>query len=214
MVDKLYILSANALAAFMDFGIGAAIAALVAHSYGGSLPWYLLFLGGILALVPDFDLVPSVFKGVSPTFDHRQTPFHRPLLVLPLVSVVAYLIGGEMWLMIAGICVFGHYLHDTNFTGTSYGIAWFWPFSKQYWSVFGSYQPGPLKIGHHYEWLKQNWLQPSMLSVREISIGVIGLSVAMWLSGYPVHLIGTFGLFVVSGVGFLWWLYCIDRTVV
>jgi LexA-binding, inner membrane-associated putative hydrolase len=210
MVDKLFILSANALAAFMDFGIGTAIAALVAYSYDVSLPWYLLFFGGILALVPDFDLVPSVFRGISPTFDHRQTPFHRPLLVLPLVVVIAYQLGGEMWLMIASICVFGHYLHDTNFIGTSYGLAWFWPFSKQYWSIFGSYEPELPKIGYHHEWLKQNWLQPSVLSVREIGAGVIGLSIAMWMSGVSFFFISAFGLLVITSVGLLWRLYRID----
>lgn len=206
MKEKISILAGNALAAFMDFGIGTAIATLVAYSYGVSLPWYLVFLGGILSLIPDFDLVPSVLLGVSPSFDHRQTPFHRPLLVIPIVLVLAYLPGGEMWFVIAGICVSGHYLHDTNFISTNYGIAWFWPFSHNYWSVFGSFTPEPQETGSHYEWLRKNWLQPSFLSVREISIGFLGLSIALALMPFPLLSIGAVGFLIMVCVGSLWYV--------
>jgi hypothetical protein len=205
MKEKISILAGNALAAFMDFGIGTAVATLVAYSYGVSLPWYLVFLSGVLALVPDFDLVPSVVFGVSPTFDHKQTPLHRPLLVLPLVITGAYLFGGEMWLVIAAICVSGHYLHDTNFIGTNYGIAWFWPFSHKFWSAFGSFTPEPYdENGSHNEWLRENWLRPSFLSVREISIGLVGLSITLWMLSHSPLVVGTAWLLFALSFGSLW----------
>ena len=202
MKEKVSILAGNALAAFMDFGIGTAIATFVAQTYGVPLPWYLVFLGGILSLVPDFDLVLSVLLGVSPAFDHHQTPFHRPLLVLPIVAVLAYLLGGEMWFLITFICVFGHYLHDTNFISTEYGIAWFWPFSQKYWSVFGSFTPDPFVSGSHYVWLRKNWLRPSCMSLREISIGLVGVSISLWYLALPTPLIAglLFG-FIISIIG-------------
>ncbi len=109
MKRTVMLLAGNALAAFMDFGIGTAIAAGVATWYGTSLPWYLVFLGGVLSLVPDFDLVPSVIRGISPSFDHRQTPFHRPLLMLPLTITTAYL---SLW---------------WRHVGTDYRVMCFWP---------------------------------------------------------------------------------------
>ena len=181
MKTKIRFLLGNALAAVMDFGIGTALAAGIGTWYGVSLPWYLVCTGGVLSLLPDLDLVQSVIRGVSAPFDHRQTPFHRPLLVLPLAIGVAYLLGGEMWAVIAGVCVFGHYVHDTNFVGTSYGIAWFWPFSPQYWSVFVSFTPEVFESGSHHDWLRQNWLRPSLLSIREIGVGLVGFGIALWL---------------------------------
>jgi LexA-binding, inner membrane-associated putative hydrolase len=198
------LLTGNALAAFMDFGIGTAVATGIAYWYEVSLPWYLVFLGGILSLIPDFDLVPSVIRGVSPKFDHRQTPFHRPLLILPLAIITAYLFGGSMWALITGICVFGHYIHDTNFVGTDYGIAWFWPFSHRYWSVFGSFAPAKLDQGSHHVWLRQNWLQPSILSLREIGIGLVGIYTALWFMYIPAEIINAVVLSAIVLVNCFW----------
>jgi hypothetical protein len=161
-------------------------------------------LGGILSLIPDFDLVPSVLFGVSPTFDHRQTLFHRPLLVLPIVIALSYLLGGEMWLVITAICVSGHYLHDTNFIGTEYGIAWFWPFSKQYWSVFGSFTPESPESGSHHEWLRKNWLRPSFMSIREIFVGLVGVGISLWFMSLPPAIIVSILLGFVMCIFGLW----------
>lgn len=203
MKRTVLLLIGNALAAFMDFGIGTAIATGVTTWCGIHLPWYLVFIGGVLALVPDFDLVPSVIHGVSPSFDHRQTCFHRPLLILPLIITTAYLFGGSMWALIAGLCVFTHYVHDTNFVGTNYGIAWLWPFSHRYWSIFGSFTP-KRTVGSHHEWLQKNWLRPSLLSVREIGIGLGGICVALWLMDVLALMIFAVFLVTVASVNSLW----------
>jgi hypothetical protein len=207
MRRAILLLFGNALAAFMDFGIGTAVAAGVAALYGVSLSWYLVFLGGILSLIPDFDLVPSVIRGISPSFDHRQTLFHRPLLILPLTIATAYLFGGSMWAIITGVCVFGHYIHDTNFVGTDYGIAWCWPFSHQYWSLSGSFTP-ELHIGSHHEWLHQNWLRPSFISVREITIGLLGVGIALELIHVPQTIVCIMLLMAIIAVNSLWLLAC------
>lgn len=204
MKTKISFLLGNALAAVMDFGIGTALAAGIATWYGVNLPWYLVFMGGVLSLLPDFDLVPSVIRGVSAPFDHRQTPSHRPLLVLPLAIVVAYLLGGQMWAVIAGVCVFGHYVHDTNFVGTSYGIAWFWPFSPQYWSIFGSFTSEVFESGSHHEWLRQNWLRPSVLSIREIGVGLVGVCIALWLITVPPVTIFLVLLVAITSIHSFW----------
>ncbi len=108
-----------------------------------------------------------------------------------------------MWALITGLCVFGHYIHDTNFVGTNYGIAWFWPFSHQYWSVSGSFTP-EVHVGSHHEWLLQNWLKPSVLSLREISIGLLGLGVALWCMAVPAQIIALVVLLAVVAVNSFW----------
>jgi hypothetical protein len=184
MHTKFLLLAANAMAAFMDFGVGCLLATLVIRSLDLTIAWPYALIGGLLALIPDLDLVPSVIMGRSARFDHRQTPFHRPLLVLPIVTLLGFLFGGIAWASIAFLCVLWHYLHDTNFVDTSYGIAWLWPFSDQYWSVWGSYM-GQSDMGHH-QWLAHYWLRPTFLSVREIGIGAVCLFVGGMLSGVPL----------------------------
>lgn len=181
MKDKTRIFIGNGLAAVMDFGIGTVLATGIAEWYEVALPWYAIFFGGVLALIPDFDLLPSVISGVSPAFDHHQTLLHRPLLILPIVLVGMFLLGGTIWVLIAGACVFAHYLHDTNFMNTDHGIAWFWPFSHKNWSIFGPYRPMLPIANSHYEWLNRYWLRPSPLSIREICIGLVCFSISLRL---------------------------------
>ena len=187
MRQRFLFLAASTLAAGMDFGIGMAIASLVTNWFGTHAPWYVLGIGGVLALLPDFDLIPSVIRCASPTFDHHQSPFHRPLLVLPISILIAYLFFGQMWAVITGICVLAHYIHDTNFISNTYGIAWFWPFSDLYWSPHGLF----ISSGNtsHTDWLQANWLQPSILSIREITTGLLGVSIALYQSNISVLVI-------------------------
>ena len=147
MKRRFILYSANLMAAVMDAGIGMLIAALISTAAGVTLPWYGLMLGAMFALLPDLDLVPSVlWRGVL-TFDHRQTLFHRPLLFIPLVTAVTYLMGGSVWASIAFTAVLWHFLHDTNFLDDTYGVAWFWPFSNHFWSLRGAFPP-PLLQPH------------------------------------------------------------------
>lgn len=197
-------LVANAMAAFMDFGVGCLIAELSFLSFNVTIPWQYIFIGGLLALIPDLDLVPSVLSGKSASFDHRQTLFHRPFVVLPLTVCVALLLGGVVWALVTLLCVLWHYLHDTNFVDTSYGIAWLWPFSNKYWSVWGSYI-SQSSMGHH-QWLEHFWLRPTFLSARELSVGLLCLITAGILSAVP-PLYLTIGIFsIVAGVGYTWFV--------
>lgn len=180
---KFLILSANGLAALMDFGVGAFIAVLMAPFFGSEPTLFHLLFGGVLALLPDFDIVPTIFQGKSVAFDHHQTPLHRPLLMLTLVPATVFFFGGVLYASIAYTCLLWHFLHDTQWTRTyESGIAWLWPFSGAYWSIYGPH--APVYTTDHHEWLRRYWLIPSRRSVSEISTGTLCLALAaLTLSG-------------------------------
>lgn len=202
MQKHILYLGANAMAAFMDFGVGYLIAVLVTMGFETSLPWQYLLIGGFCALIPDIDLVPSVLMGRSASFDHRQTLFHRPLLVVPIVTIIGFILGGYLWASIVFLCVVWHYLHDTNFTDTTYGIAWLWPFSSQYWSLWGSYM-SQTDLGHH-QWLETFWMKPSILSVREVGIGLISFCIAGVASAVPSQYLYSALTLIVLGILYVW----------
>lgn len=195
---------ANGLAAYMDFGVGASIASGVFYISGLSAPWYAWCIGGIIALVPDFDILPQIIRGTYVQFDHRQTLFHRPILMLPTVTLLAWQIGGGAWALIAFLCVLYHFLHDTGWHTQRSGIAWLYPLSTRFLSSRGFYDLASDPMDH-YEFITQNWYQPSIMSVREITIGSITLALGMMLSSMHVVYSITLPLGVVLIALYLWY---------
>ena len=184
-MKSLKILISNALAAFLDFAVGCAGVLLLANLTDHTLVWWQVLIGGLLALIPDIDALPAVFTGKSAWYDHRQTPFHRPLLVIPIASSSAWLLGGWFWGLATALLVLWHYLHDTDWVAKRYGIAWLWPLSSSYWSWRGSFPP-IAGIEHHY-WLYTYWLRPSALSVAELTIGsILLLMVGLFVSDLTI----------------------------
>ena len=178
--NKLAILVANGLAAVMDFGVGALIAVLLLQLFSLPVTPLALLLGGTLALLPDFDVVPSILLGRNVYFDHHQTLLHRPLLVLFIIGLVSYFLGGEVWLYISLACLVYHYFHDTGYFSLVTGIAWLWPFSPRPVSWWGFYDQIP---SDHHVWLKRFWFQPTLKSVTELSTGVAALAGAILIAG-------------------------------
>jgi len=164
---RILYLYANLLAGFFDVSVGMLIAAVIETKFGISIAWRHLLIGGILAVLPDFDIVlPILFHTVQG--DHHQTIFHRPIVLLPVSILIGYAFGGFLWALITGVCVLFHYIHDT--VG---GIAWLWPFSGKYVTFRGLENPSP-EINHD-TWIWENWLQPSLLSISEIALGSVAL---------------------------------------
>lgn len=52
----------NGMAAFLDFGVGVLIGALTALSSEHQLSWRGLFLTGVLALLPDLQIVIDLLR--------------------------------------------------------------------------------------------------------------------------------------------------------
>lgn len=194
MPNRLKFLCGNGLAAFLDFSVGTFVTAVIFSYYGVDSTLIALFVGGWLALLPDFDILPHILKGKDIELDHRQTLLHRPILVVPVLTVIAYGIFGPVWAIVAFTCVTWHFLHDTDFIAKRYGIAWFWPISKRFWSWFGSYSP-PIQTGHH-KWLEQNWVKVSRLSLSEVILGSLALLGTFLVTNHLEVLISLVGVWI------------------
>lgn len=158
---------ANILAGSLDFAVGCFIVTTLATLLSHELAWWQVTLGGILALLPDLDLVPLVLFNRPLLNDHRQTLFHRPILLIPVAAGLAYALGGVFWLIASLIATTWHFVHDTDWSGQErYGIAWFWPFTSYFVAPTGFYTP-PQPLPHE-TWLATNWLQPSAMSRFEL----------------------------------------------
>ncbi len=180
MVEKLRILLANALAGSLDFCMGALIAAATLSTLGMQPALWHLVVGGILALLPDFDILGPILLGHEVEGNHHVTLLHRPVLVIPAAALAGYLLGGHAWALVAFLCVSWHYLHDTPPLGMG-GIAWLWPLDSRYWSPWGPQEPHTAGMSH-YEWLKKYWFTLSPTFCMEVGAGLVALSLALFIA--------------------------------
>ncbi len=191
-------MAVNAMVAFLDFAVGVFIAAMVYQSAGLTAPILALIVGGILALVPDFDIVPTLLRGEVADFDHRQTIFHRPLLMIPVVTYIAFLFGGELWLLIGFLAITWHFIHDTDLSGRGlHGVGWLWPLSRCHWSWYG---PHSVIETTHDQFIKQYWAKPTLHSMTEIGLGTV-------LLGIVANTYWSEPLFIVAVVGLLGFIF-------
>ncbi len=178
-MEKLRMLFGNALAGFLDLCMGACIAAVVLSWSGVHQQLWHLVLGALLGVLPDFDMVPTVLRGREATGNHRVSIMHRPLLLIPGASLMAFFLGGPVWALIAFLSVTWHFVHDTPPFSIG-GISWLWPFDYRYWSLWGPVEPHGGGMTH-YEWLKKFWLRPSAVSVAEVCAGLIAIIIALFI---------------------------------
>ncbi len=180
--------AADGMAGFLDLTIGALIAYLMAKCYGQTAPWWHLLIGALLGLLPDLDTFRMMFnQGVQTARgDHRLTIMHRPLIMLPACMLLAYLVGGGYWAIIAGLCLAWHYAHDSAWLGSVSDIDWFWPITHR-----------PLPYIDHPVWRETFWLVPSKLAIIEIGLGIFILGFLVIFYTSP---------FVGIGVAVLLWI--------
>ncbi len=181
---KLLFLAGNILAGFLDFAIGIFVVAMLSSVWGIELSPWVLVVGGIAAVLPDFDVIWFLVSKGKPSGDHHQSIFHRPLVMIPVVGLLALIAGGDFWCAAISVCLFWHYLHDTRGFGGG-GIAWFWPFSRKYWSLTGGQEPESSIMATsesgHVEWINTVWLRPSRICVRHTVTGSLLLGIALSL---------------------------------
>ena len=179
-MQKVFYLGANGLAAFQDLATGALFAVLLGRLEGVPLEWWYVAGGAFLMVLPDFDLIypllRRVLTGRHIDSDHHESVFHWPLFMLPVVTVTAWTLGGSYWGLLAFFCLFFHYIHDGSNRQPEDRILWFFRIRPRYWSARD--QTDPAKKLNHDQWIQYKWLQPSDLSIREVTIGSIACGLA------------------------------------
>ena len=78
---------------------------------GQQFPVNVYIAGGLLAVLPDLDVLYAIMRGRETEGDHHQNLTHRPLIMVPLLSFMAYLVGGAIWGIVAMLFFIFHYLH-------------------------------------------------------------------------------------------------------
>lgn len=178
-------IGAVGLAMFMDIAVGIFIAsAFVATGiFESSAPhWFILAAGGVLAVLPDFDLIFPIigwlFTGKNYAKNHHETVMHWPLFLLPVAGVVGGYFGGPYFALMALACVLWHFLHDASIMGPNDSIRWLFRTRPSYWSLIGKVDPSFIPMA---QWLQKNWLRPTRLSLIEIGLGSVALGSAATL---------------------------------
>ena len=209
-MQKLLYFVVNGMAGYLDFGMGVLIAGIANYIWGSSSVSHLL-IGGVLAFLPDFDIVYQILaRRTDRIHEHHTSPLHRPLIVLPVVTAVAYLVsqylvGNHYWTFVAPLCVAWHYIHDMPELGGG-GLQTFWPLSKREWSFTGPHDP--IEQIPLLPWL-ENWYKASPMSFLETLFGTMALSLGFgiayqsWITAsimFAVPLVGTYFVWGLSSI--------------
>ena len=203
ILEKLRFLGANGLAAVMDLGVGALLAVVISLYSGAAVTPLTLAFGALLAVLPDFDVVPRILTLRWVRTDHHDTLLHKPAFLMMVAGAIAYFFGDQLWLVIALVCLTYHYLHDTAWRqqDNTSGISWLWPFSARCVTWTGLYDRTSLNRTHQ-EWLNHYWLRPSHKALVEICTGLVTFSLGVYLSGLISLLI--IPVLVVVAALFVW----------
>lgn len=119
---------------FLDLVTGAFIAHLLHLAfYDIHPPLGMYILGAILGVLPDFDLLLTVFRRRELDLKHRNTIFHQPLLLAAIPGIIFTFIS-PFWALLWALPLLWHYLHDT--IGESMGVQWLYPFSQSKFAFF------------------------------------------------------------------------------
>lgn len=182
------------MAAYADYGSAIFVVGVMAALAAKYLVWWEVFLSGFLQLIPDSDMVlPLLRDDYKEMTQHHSTLMHRPLLILPLSGIVAYMIGGAFWAVATLICVSLHYFHDKSPIGDS-DLYLLWPLPRR-WT---GYEDSPQYEGH--QWLKDRWIRPSRFALTELTVGSIGLLIGLSVTlGWEVAV----GFVMLCWVGFI-----------
>lgn len=124
------------LALLADWANGIFAILLAAYVTGTEIAWWHFVVGILLAHSPDIDALPEFLKRgkVSASAEHphdHRAGFHYPLVVLPLLGVLAYLFGYWGWVVLMAVGL--HFINDVY--GTGWGVKLFWPFSNRNYKI-------------------------------------------------------------------------------
>lgn len=166
-----------------DMGAGIIITHIVGKIFNYKLPFYFYLIGMFLALLPDFPVFLLRIRGRE--IRHHRGVDHYPIIIIPIFLIL--ILFSFFWVVVAGLCVLAHLIHDSLDKEEWGGIKWLAPFSKKNYRLFGkkdgrrklivsctekeaermaSLQPPP----PFEEWIEKIWLKPTLESISGIVI--------------------------------------------
>ena len=175
------------MAGFLDFAFGTFLSAIVGSVLRIPMNVWCLIIGGFMAQSPDIvGMVKTrLNKKQLLANDHHESWDHWPAFMIPLGTIIGFIVGGWYWGTVSFLCLFFHYNHDMEI-GDSGGIAFFAPFEFRFFTWWrGFYDPKTSAMSKPETELEpvihHNWLKPSKMSVREMILGsaALGLSSSM-----------------------------------
>lgn len=140
------------LTLMLDIGSGILMTHLLWWALGLHIHWYHYLSGIIFAKLPDVDeVIPFAIEllgGPENDSSHKSLPTHYPLLVIPAVTGVALLVAPWPYALLAGVCLFVHFFHDSwQSQEDGPGIRWLAPFGKRYYQVLSRHGKGePIRL--------------------------------------------------------------------
>ena len=204
VTERGFMYAAHFLAGCMDFSVGILIVSMLGFHLGVDIPLPLYVLGAFLAVLPDMDLMSTVLWARPVDWNHHETLFHKPIVVLPLVIAVGISLGlvfghTQLYAEVFFFCVLWHFIHDSFPYG---GITWGWPLSPLYFTVTGAERPSDfekrMRVPH------PDWLVPTNISLSELVATVIFLVAAALFNQDITEIITVLVLLFVAFVGFVW----------
>jgi len=148
---------------FLDIGL-ALLICMGANSFlGVEITLKIVIWAVIFSLLPDFDFLIefAIHKSVGGRFmrQHRKIT-HYPIIYIPIVFMI-WIVWGKVWLLVAGLCLLAHFVHDSMIMG--WGVQWGWPVSKRHiiffrQSVLGETLGIPFKFFRAWSPKKVEWL--------------------------------------------------------
>lgn len=179
----------------LDIGVGLLLGVLL-HSITTLQYGICLILGVGASLLPDLDFIWQYVRTKAlPDTSHRDG-LHYPLLMVPIVGVIGWLIRPEIGIIFA-LGTLLHFVHDS--IGVGFGVKWLFPFKKNSYLFF--YHTGlptntdmPRKALHSWNdrersemhkkyadphWIKHIYFQPHPFGIFEYLVFVLGVLVAI-----------------------------------
>lgn len=128
----------NIIVLLADIANGIFAIVFAAYITQTEVLWWYFLIGIPLAMCPDLDALPELFKrgkiSASSAYphDHRDT-LHFPVLFLLMGGLLAWQFG--FWGFVFLLATLFHFLNDLY--GTGWGIPLFWPVTKKRYKLFG-----------------------------------------------------------------------------
>lgn len=126
MREKFQLLTQLGIACSVDLANGLFIAVWLSQKFGIALSVPFVVIAMAMSVSPDADFLIR-----------RHDESHKPIPVIGALLLIAWLTwstpAGFLFLMWT-CCTFAHFVHDSIGDDNSGGVAWLWPFNKEFWT--------------------------------------------------------------------------------